>query len=165
MKSIQLIGAICLITIFSIFSGAFAQNPSNNIVPPAVSIAFKTKYPQAQIKSCKRNKSGYEVKFDLDKTKYSALYDQQGNWIKTIANVSWQWHLPKAVKTGLKKSSHGTWHPYDINLVETSGGQYYSVLVNNTNHPIDFAHQLVLTEDWEIDVTPSGKVINEKQVN
>jgi hypothetical protein len=52
-----------------------------------------------------------------------------------------------------------------MNFVETESGQYYRVLVDNTNHPVDAQHQLVLREDWEIDVNPSGKIINEKSVN
>jgi hypothetical protein len=165
MKTTQWIGILCLISLSSIFSGALAQGKTNNDVPQNVSAAFKAKYPLAQVKSCKQNKTGYAVKFILDNKKYQAIFDKQGHWSETVSNVSWQWHLPGAVKAGLKKSPHGTWHPYNVNFVEASSGQYYRVMVDNTNHPVAFAHQLVLTEDWEIDVNPSGKVISEKSID
>jgi hypothetical protein len=165
MKPIQWIGVICLVSLSVISFSALAQNNLNNNVPQSISASFTTKYPGAQIKSCKQNKTGYDIKFILDHKKYLAVFDKQCNWYETNSNVSWQWKLPDAVKTGLKKSPHGTWHPYEVNLVETSKGQFYRVKVDNTNNPINFAHQLVLTQDVEIDVNTAGQVLNEKYID
>jgi hypothetical protein len=158
------IGALCLIALSSRFSGALAQGKSSDDVPQTVLSAFKAQYPQAQVKSAKQNKTGYKVKFMLNNKTYEAMFDQQGKWFQSVSNVSWQWHMPGTVKAGLKKSTHGSWHPYDVNFVETSSAKYYRVMVDNTNHPVDVQHQLVLTQDWEIDITPGGEVINEKYI-
>jgi len=164
MKTTQWIGMLCLISLLSVFSGALAQDKLNNNTQNVLA-AFKARYPQAQVKGCKQNKTGYDVKFILNNKKYRAMFDQQAHWSETVSNVSWQWHLPSAVKAGLKKSPHASWHPYDVNFVESPSGPYYRVMVDNTNHPVDFAHQVVATQDWEIDVNTDGKVINEKYIN
>ena len=161
MKALKLVFLFSLIVPFGFCFGASAQEKFDHI-PSSIMSAFEAHYPDAQLKNAKESKTGYDFKF-TDKNKvYHAKFDVQGDWVETVSNISWQWHLPVAVKSGLKNAVHGTWHPYDISLVETPIETFYRVFVDNTNHPIDAEHQLVLKEDYEIDINPAGSVTSEK---
>jgi len=165
MKPIRLTGHACLALLCLILNFAIAQGQAKNSLPQNVSAELIAHYPKARVVKYNQTDSGYKVKFTVDAKKYQASFDSQGDWLETVSGVSWQWHLPAPVKTGLRKSTHGTWHTYDVDEVETASQSFYRVRVDNTNHPVDPFHQLVLTENWEIDINLDGLVVAEHAID
>lgn len=61
-------------------SYANAQKLKNTDVPVEISKAFSEKFPNAEIKSWKKEDSDFEVEFKLNKVESSATYDEKGNF-------------------------------------------------------------------------------------
>jgi hypothetical protein len=154
---------ILILAISLLFAyGGKAQGNANNSVPPNVSAAFTTKYPQAQLRHWKEEKSIYMAKFELNGHKYTAIFNAQGNWIETDQNIAWPWHLPEPVKSSFQKSKHGDWNIYEVTHVENPLGTYYQIGVDNANHTVGISHAIVMDSYWLVDIKPDGELIDEK---
>lgn len=80
-----------------------AQKISENKVPTAVLISFKTKFHDATKTTWEiENNSEYEAEFLLDKTKQSAKFAKSGKWLKTKTEIKAE-ELPKEVSQTLAK--------------------------------------------------------------
>lgn len=124
MKSILiLLGTVML-------SGtSFAQKISENKIPTAVLIGFKTKFPAAMKTTWEmENKSEYEADFTIDKTKHSAKFDKSGKWKETETDIKIV-ELPEAVSKAIAKEFDG-YKVEEAEKVETSNnGTIYEVKV------------------------------------
>lgn len=142
MKSILLLlGAIMLNTT------AIAQKISENKVPTAVLIGFKTKFHAATKTAWEiENNSEYLVEFLNESTKQSAKFAKSGKWVKTKTEIRVE-ELPIEVSQTIAKEFAG----YKIEKAEkaetANNGIVYEVKVKKG------------TEIYEVIIAASGKTL------
>ena len=161
MKNLKSVKAFIIVLMMFYTSHITAQTNANNNVPANITTAFAAKYPKATIKNWKADNNCYTAKVRENGRKYYATFDQRGNWIKTTIKLNWPWKLSPAVRHAFNKSKYGAWHIYAVNNVETPSGQFYQLMVDNANHPIDAFHQDLITEDHSVEVRADGTLIKE----
>ena len=143
----------------------FAQSDSKNNVPGAVITAFAAKYPKAEVKNWAIENDEYTAKAKGDNGKYFATFDKNGDWVKTVSKFNWPWHLTPVVRKAFKNSQYGAWHIYGINIVEKPSGQFYQVMVDDANHPVDAFHQNVSTQNRLLEFKSDGELVKEKNTD
>jgi hypothetical protein len=99
-------------------------------IPQAVITAFSAKYPQAQVKKWKTNKTNYVAIFKLENEKYAAYWSKDGNWLKTENNIN-RPALPVEVQAYLKKGEYASWHIDDMKKVLTPDQNTYQLHIDN----------------------------------
>jgi len=142
MKStLLLLGAVMLSTT------TFAQKISENKIPTAVLVSFKTKFPAAMKTTWEmENKSQYEAEFMLDNTKYSAKFAKSGKWVETETEIKIA-ELPKEVSQTIAKEFAG-FKVEEAEKAETSNnGTVYEVKVKKGK------------EIYDVMVAASGKTL------
>ncbi len=165
MKSLKSYTALIIIAMIACATSIFAQSNNGADVPQNIAAAFKTKYPDAQVKSWITNNDGYTAKAKGSNGKYFASFDKSGNWTKTVTTYYWPGHLTPEVRNAFRKSEYGGWHIYRTNVVETPAGKFYQVLVDDSNHKINANHQELFTEDRLVEYKATGELVVDKNIN
>ncbi|HTE01183.1 MAG TPA: PepSY-like domain-containing protein [Mucilaginibacter sp.] len=135
---------------------------STNDVPSIVSTAFATKYPKAEVKKWNVVNHEYIAKAKEGRHKYNATFDQKGNWIMTATKINWPWKLPAVVKASFKKCKYKNWNMYSVKLIDKPTGQFYQILVDDRNHPVDIFHQNLVTENRLVEIKSNGELVKER---
>ena len=163
MKSSKLsrIGLILFSVLFT--ANTFAQSTAT--VPDAVSASLKSKYPDAVVKKWTTVDNEYTAKTRNDGKKQYISFNNGGNWVKTVTRYNWPGHLNPVVNKAFKTSQYGAWHVYGVNVVETPAGQFYQVLVDDSNHKINSNHQELFTETRLVEFKATGELIADKNIN
>lgn len=96
----------------------FAQTKT----PSAVSTAFNLKFPNAnKIKWDKENAHEYEASFELKGEKYSANFNDKGEWLETESPITFN-QLPEKVQNSFNTSHKGATIKA-VAKIETSKGK------------------------------------------
>ncbi|CAM3563154.1 hypothetical protein FSS13T_06690 [Flavobacterium saliperosum S13] len=142
MKSILIFIATAMLN-----TTAFAQKITENKIPTAVLVSFKTKFPAATKTTWEmENKSEYEAEFMIDRTKHSAKFTKSGKWMETETEIKIA-ELPKEVSQTIAKEFAG-FSVEKANMAETSNnGTVYKVKVKKGK------------EIYNVTVTASGKTL------
>jgi hypothetical protein len=82
---------------------AQAQKLKEADVPAAVKESFKKEFPNAKAKEWEKEKTNYEVEFDLNKTETSATFNASGKLMETEQEIAVS-ALPKAVAEYVTKN-------------------------------------------------------------
>lgn len=115
------------------FSSAIIAQPANSNIPAAVTGAFNTKYPTATLKHWQEKKGVYTAKVIIDNHKYFAAFNKDGGWLSTASNIGWTCTVPKVVNEAYRKTNYNTWHVYIVKKVEKPTGEFYQLLVDDSN--------------------------------
>jgi hypothetical protein len=164
MKKLRCYTALIMLVMIFCTSNIIAQSNNKNEVPATVLAAFAAKYPNAAIKNWNVNNGEYIAKAKAGNRKYFATFDNKGAWIKTVSKFNWPGSLSPLVRKAFNKSKYSAWHIYEINLVDTPSGQFYQVMVDNTNPPIDAFHQDLQISDWLLEFKSNGELISERNI-
>lgn len=78
--------AILLVVMF-VISCTHAQKESNKSIPSVVQSAFQKNYPNAKEIKWEKEKTNYEVGFEVEETDYSLLMDASGNILETEVEI------------------------------------------------------------------------------
>lgn len=96
-----------LLTAALMSNAACAQKIAANKIPPAVSSAFKAKFPTATKTSWEMESAiEYEAGFKLNGEEVSATYDNTGKWLETETEIQVS-DLPTTVQSTLAKDFVG----------------------------------------------------------
>ncbi len=146
MKNVML--AMLVMTFFSFSACCQAEKD----VPEKVQNAFSQKFPDAsKVKWAKENDTEWEAEFKLDKVKYSANFDNEGNWKETEHAIK-AGELPAAVKTTLD-SEFSDYKIEEAEVSETAEGMFY-----------EFELEKGKTE-MEVSIDADGKVVKKQLEN
>lgn len=120
---------IFLILLSACITGVNAQGSN---IPPAVTAAFKAKYPDATNVIWKNKITGMEVDFDLHGKQCEAKYSKKGEWRNTEV-FGLEKEIPPAVKDGLNKSKYREWKIESVRLRSNSDGteDYHIIVAKN----------------------------------
>ena len=141
-------------------------NTTTVVVPEKTKTSFETKYPKASNTVWKRyepletiewnwyewpsmDTSDYMVTYNLDGSNYWTWYDEQGEWIGTVANISDFNTLPAAVTKTLNSQFDG----FTIKNVDKENDK------NRSAYEIDLEKG---TDKMKVLVSESGTVMKKK---
>jgi hypothetical protein len=111
MKKIIFAAIVLLCT----YSTSFAQSKT----PTAAKTAFNQKFPNAsKVKWDKESSNNYEAEFEWKGVKYSANFNEKGEWLETESLFSFN-QLPEKVQTAFA-STHKGKTPKAVSKIETS---------------------------------------------
>jgi len=117
---------------------AFTACGQKSNVPEKVKTAFAEKFPNAKKVSWdKENPKEWEAEFKMNGQKYSANYDNNGNWKETEYKIN-KSDIPSAVKSTLNKDFSG----YKIEVAEISetvDGKVYEFMIEKDNSDVELA--------------------------
>ncbi|MBE6232361.1 MAG: hypothetical protein E7117_08375 [Bacteroidales bacterium] len=86
---------------------------------------FNVMYPEARDVEWDREGPYWVVSFEIDHVDYEAWYDDEGNWIRTVKDVTLK-SVPSAILTYLEESVYGGSVPDDdVDYVMTPDGNFY----------------------------------------
>jgi hypothetical protein len=137
-----------------------AQNGHSTLIPESVRLALTAKYPVAEVKKWSVVQNEYVAKTKQNGHRHFVYFNQNGNWIKTETKLSWPWHIPKPVKDSYNKCIYKNWNIYGVKIIDTPTGQYYRILVDDRNHPVDIMHQSVFTRERSVVFKADGGVVD-----
>ncbi len=144
MKIKKLMILLVLVSTMSIT--ACAQNKN---VPEEVKTTFNQKFPDAKKVSWdKENAKEWEAEFKMNGKKYSANFDNKGNWKETEYKIS-KSDIPAAVN----KTLIGEFNDYNIEegeVSETANGIVYEFALENDE------------VDMEVAISAKGKVLKKE---
>ncbi len=165
MKNLKLYMATVVLAMIFCTSNIIAQSNKKIEIPTTILTTFASKYPKATVKNWSMNNNEYTAKAKEGGHKYYATFDENGRWIKTVSKYNWPWKLSPVVRKAFYKSEYGAWHIYGVHIIETPSGEFYQVLIDNTNQPADALHQSVLTVNKVVEYKSTGEFIKEKGTN
>jgi hypothetical protein len=127
-----------------------ACSQSGKDVPGPVKSAFLQKFSTAtNVKWGKENEKEWEAEFQIDGKKYSANFDNAGNWIETEYQISIN-EIPAAVKATLDNESAGAKIKMS-EVTETKEGKAYEFVVSKDEN------------ETELVIDNSGNIIKKEQ--
>lgn len=138
-----------------------AQN--NTSVPEMVAASFAKKYPAAEVKKWNSSNNKFTAVAKEHGHKCLVTFDQKGNWLNTTTKVNWPWKLPQVVKAAFKKSEYKNWNMYSVRIIDKPTGQFYQILVDDRNHPVDIFHQNLVTEKRKVEIKSNGDIVNQTE--
>jgi len=128
---------------------AFTACGQKSKVPAKVKTAFAEKFSNAtKIAWDKENAKEWEAEFKMNGKKYSANFDNNGNWKETEYRIN-KSDIPSAVKSTLDKDFIG----YKIEVAEISetvSGKVYEFMIEKGN------------SDMEIAINSDGKLVKKE---
>jgi hypothetical protein len=89
-------------------------------IPVEATNAFKAKFTDAQNVSWKGGLTSYKANFDLNNTNYTAEFNNEGEWVKTEARLTYD-KLPLEVADGFHKSMYNGWEHTELTQIEEKG--------------------------------------------
>ncbi len=164
MKTLKIYSALAILVMFFCTGSIFAQGSVND-VPPTLSKAFAVKFPNAVLKKWYAEKTGFVAEAKEGNQKFSASFDQNGNWQNTTSKINWTWKLPSDVRTSLKSGKYSAWRVDGIKKVEMPGKIFYEVCVDNSALQADADHAQAFTDSKVISFDQVGAAIGERGIN
>lgn len=164
MENLKKITFAAIILMVSLTTVIIAQPVRNNRVPDAVIASFIKKYPRAKLKSWKMAKGICTAKFIIDDHKSFATFDKSGNWLSTASNIRWAWNLPKAIKKAYHKTNYNNWNIYFAKRVERPSGEFYQLLVDDTNLHVGQTAQPLYTTNKLLEFKADGALAMVKDI-
>src|ERR1700753_1629756 len=145
MKSLKLYNVLIIIMMITCTTTIFAQSANN--VPNAVSAAFTSKYPKAEIKKWSKANENFIAEAKDGHQKFYATFDQNGNWVSTATKISWSWKLPSTVQATIHNSKYAAWKIDGIKKVDSPTEGLYQVCVDGHFLHRDGAHAGAFTNN------------------
>lgn len=141
-----------------------AQADTAVVVPPAVTKAFSTQFPQGKLKKWEQNKDGYTAVFKQDGKKTAVFYTADGTWASTETTIApWLWNLPDAVKKGWRKTQYAGWKVEHITKIDKPGEVLYVLDVNNSPE-LDAEHMYNFSVEWKLLFNEKGDMVKQSPV-
>ncbi len=138
---------LSVILVLAILSISACSNQKGNKIPQEVKTAFAKKFPNAKkISWSKENAKDWEAEFIINNKKYSANYDNDGNWKETEYEIDFS-DVPENVKSSLDSNFKN----YKVELSEVSKTikrKVYEFQLQKAGNTID------------VSIAPDGSVIN-----
>jgi len=129
---------------------AFAAYAKNDGVPKGVQATFAKKFPNAQkVKWEKENETEWEANFRLNEKKYSANFDNEGNWKETEYEIK-ESEIPALVKKKIDKEFAG-YNIEEAEISETSNGKVYEFELKKGKTVI------------EASISPEGNIVQKEE--
>lgn len=148
---------LILLLMIGVTTPAFAGvRPS--AVPASVATAFEHRYPGATMVHWKAEKADYAVHFRYNNVKYTATFENDGNWQETDRKFALTNGLPTAVRKGFGNSGYEAWNIDGIKGVMTASGQVYVIKVDDGNY-YDSNHHDASTSDYRLTFSAEGKLL------
>lgn len=86
---------------------------------------FNAMYPDARDVEWEREGAYWVVSFEIDRVDHEAWYDESGNWVRTVRDVTLA-SVPAYVLSALENSVYGGSFPdNDVDYVMTPAGNFY----------------------------------------
>ena len=102
-------------------------------IPPEVTEALKSKYPEAGAVTWKDRFSAFYASFELKGEKYEARFSSRGEWQSTENEITRE-NLPAEVKDGLDKSKYADWKLRSVYNIELPGNRIqYRIQVSKSD--------------------------------
>jgi hypothetical protein len=89
-------------------------------VPPAVTEAFRARYPHAEIVAWKDEVTSFEARFTLNGFVMTADFNARGEWQNSEKKIGLS-DLPTVVKDGFKKSKYSDWKIISVVEIDKNG--------------------------------------------
>jgi hypothetical protein len=148
---------LMFLLMIGVASPAFAGvRPS--AVPASVATAFGHRYPGATLVHWKAEKADYAVRFKYDNVRYTAMFENDGNWRETDRKFALTYGLPAAVRKGFGNSGYEGCDIDGIKEVVTPSGHVYIIKVDDGNF-YDANHHDASTRDYRLTFSPEGKLL------
>jgi hypothetical protein len=123
----------------------FAKTTARKNVPEKVKEAFTAKYQGVNVKKWKTVNGSEEAKFVSGKRKNTAIFLDNGTWVKTETKIPWSKDLPIAVQNAWNNNEYRSWYPDEIKKVEAPDNNvYYTIQVSK-----DYGPEGSIRGDWE----------------
>ena len=101
-------------------------------VPPEVTNAFKTKYPNAQNVEWKIENNDFLANFTLSGEQKTAVFGSNGGWKEIDTKMSFD-SVPGIVKDGFKKSRYADWTVYSVTYIYNSKTIWYKIDIEKSS--------------------------------
>jgi hypothetical protein len=95
MKTIIITTTIILMMTLSLSAQLFGMKESQ--VPLSVKETFNRIYPDTEVSKWKHKQNNYIAKFSINRKKYEAVFNSEGDWVQTEIRIKWE-ELPSAVR-------------------------------------------------------------------
>ena len=138
-----------------------AQADTAVIVPQAVSSAFTTRFPTAQLKKWEQRQQGYIAVFRQNGQKLFAYYSADGSWIGTEFPISWSKDVPVAVKKAWKKDGYASWKRDEVKRIDYPDSLVYVVYVDNSP-TLNAEHMYIDAEKWALFYNQKGELVRKE---
>ncbi|TDW96456.1 PepSY-like domain-containing protein [Dinghuibacter silviterrae] len=140
-------------------SPTLAAYKPTGTVPAAVTSSFEKRYPDALVKKWMPvSLNDYAVRFKLHDVKYTAVFQTNGKWEKTVRIYAPTHRIPDGVRQGFRHSGYEGCNIDGIKEVITPEGSTYVIAVDDGNY-YDSDHHDVFTTDYLLTFTADGKMI------
>jgi putative PepSY-like beta-lactamase-inhibitor len=156
MKNLRLYTITLTLLMVVLSMNTIAQVSSSKAIPQTVITSFNAKYPGAGVKSWKIENGKYVAKAIVDNHKCFVTFDINGNWLNTMSKIKWTWTLPKEVYESYKKTKYRAWHIDYLTKIEMPSGDFYQVIVDDSNQQPDPDHALLFASDKLLEFKPDG---------
>ena len=129
---------------------AFTACGQKSNVPAKVKTAFAKKFPNAKKASWdKENAKEWEAEFKMNGKKYSANFDNNGNWKETEYRIN-KSDIPSAVKSTLDSDFNG-YKIEEAEISETADGKVYEFELEKGKTDIEAA------------ISPDGRIVKKEE--
>ena len=124
-----------LITLALLF--IYVSSTALTHVPTPVSKTFDLKFPNAKnIKWDKENKNEYEAAFSLDGIKYTASFNEKGEWLETETNITFN-ILPEKVQQAFNTSYKDSKIKAVAKIENSKGEIKYEIEIKQKNKTVE----------------------------
>ena len=132
----------------------FPVNAQKTVLPKKITNAFEYRFPAVKkVKWEKENETAWEASFKMGKTRYSAEFDTEGNWLATEHRIR-KSDLPEAILKMLETDYAG-YKLDEAELVDTPDGHFFELELEKGKGKRETEIELL--------VTPSGEVITSEE--
>lgn len=115
-----------------------ACKPGDANIPEKISTAFSKKFPAARrVTWDKENEHEWEIEFRMGKMKYSAKYDNEGNWLETEYEIA-KAEIPMAIIHTLNTQFDG-YKIEEAEISETAAGKVYEFALEKDEAEVEAA--------------------------
>lgn len=119
-------------------------------VPTKVKTTFNQKFPNAtRVNWDKENATEWEAEFKMDGKKYSANFDNEGNWKEIEYKIS-KTDIPSVVKSTLDNDFNG-YKIEEAEISETAEGKVYEFELEKGKSNLELA------------ISPDGKLVKKEE--
>jgi hypothetical protein len=140
-------------------SPAIAAHKPSSTVPSAVTSAFEKRYPDAQVKKWKAvSNNDFAVRFRYHNARYTALFQPDGRWEKTVRMYALTHQTPEGVREGFRHSGYEGCNIDGVKEVMTPGQHLYVIAVDDGDY-FDANHHDAFTRDFLLTFTADGQLV------
>lgn len=164
MKKLEIFKAAAVMMMVCFSAVSIAQPANYDGIPPVVMASVSKKYPGAKIKKWQIKNGDYTAKAIIGGHKYAITLNKNGDWLSTASIIGWAHALPKVVNTAYRKTSYNTWHIYLEKKVEKPTGEFYQLLVDDSELHIGQNHEPVYTVNKLLEFKADGTLAMIKDI-